>query len=174
MQAKTTLTGDQSQATISQLKDRQSRLLRKKQMINQRPSITKYKRYCLMFVLTSMSVGLIGSSALAAPDAEKTAPVKEAPQVTRVDHVAIAPGHPLVISGKGFSKTAADNVVTFGKIKAHVTGATETRITCIVPHMHFPTWHVPITVTTNGVPSKEKVTINIDVRIIPNDGHKQL
>jgi|ERR1700733_4854144 hypothetical protein len=143
-------------------------------MINQRRCLTKYKRFVLSFMLTSISIGFMGSSSFAAPEADKSAPTKVAPQITRVDHVATAPGHPVVISGTGFSKTASENVVTFGKTKAHVTGATETKITCIVPHMHFPTWHVPITVTTNGVPSKEKVTINIDIRVIPNDGHKQL
>ncbi len=96
------------------------------------------------------------------------------PQVTWVDFVATAPGQPLVISGKGFSRVASENSVTFGSIKARVVSATETSITCIVPEMQFPKWHVPITVTSNGMPSKGRVTINIDVRVIPNEGFPQL
>jgi hypothetical protein len=44
----------------------------------------------------------------------------------------------------------------------------------VVPEMTFPRWHVPIVVTTNGMPSKERLTINVDQRVIPNEGLPQL
>jgi hypothetical protein len=99
---------------------------------------------------------------------------KAHPKITWVNFVATAPGQPLVISGNGFSKTASKNIVKFGSIQARIISATETSITCIVPEMRFPQWYVPITVTTNGMRSKERVTINIDQRVIPNEGIPQL
>jgi hypothetical protein len=36
--------------------------------------------------------------------------------------------------------------------------------------MHFPTWHVPIRVTTNGLTSKDNSFIHVDVRVIENGG----
>jgi IPT/TIG domain len=100
--------------------------------------------------------------------------VKEKPKVRWVDFLATSPGQPVVISGNNFSRVPSENIVTFGSIKARVISANETSIRCIVPDMHFPKWHVPITVTTNGMTSKERVTINIDQRVIPNLGHPML
>ncbi len=91
-----------------------------------------------------------------------------APTITWIDHISTAPHQPVVITGTGFSKVASENVVLFGKLPAHIVSSTETSITCTVPEMHFPDWHVPITVKTNGLASKEKKTINIDVRVIEN------
>jgi hypothetical protein len=94
---------------------------------------------------------------------------KAGPEVTWVDHMSTAPGQPLLIVGKNFSPVVSENTVTFGSIRAHVLSATETRINCIVPEMHFPKWHVPITVTTNGAASKRKGMIDIDIRVIPSE-----
>jgi hypothetical protein len=96
------------------------------------------------------------------------------PHIEKADFVATAPGQPLVITGTGFSRVPAENVVKFGSHKAEVTSASETSISCIVPHMDFPRWHVPISVTTRGVVAKGTVLINIDQRVIPNEGHPQL
>lgn len=96
--------------------------------------------------------------------------VRSNPHLDWIDFVATAPGQPVTIHGKGFSKNAADNEVTFRSVRARITSASEDRISCIVPEMHFPDWHVPITVTTFGMPSKGKLTINIDVRVVPNEG----
>jgi len=93
-----------------------------------------------------------------------------APHITKIDMLSSPPQHPVTIIGSGFSPVAAQNVVTFGGHKAHVTAATESSITCIIPDMHFPQWHVPIKVTTNGAASKENFTINVDVRVIENAG----
>ncbi len=79
-----------------------------------------------------------------------------APTIKWIDHISTAPHQPVVITGTGFSKVASENVVLFGKLPAHIVSSTETSITCTVPEMHFPDWHVPITVKTNGVASKEK------------------
>ncbi len=100
--------------------------------------------------------------------------VKAHPQVKSVDFLATCPGQPVVISGQGFSRIASENTVKFGSIKARVISASDTSIKCIVPEMHFPTWHVPITVTTNGMASTGRVTINIDQRVIPNHGSPML
>lgn len=90
------------------------------------------------------------------------------PTLKWIDHISTAPHQPVTITGTGFSKVASENVVLFGKLPAHIISASETSITCTVPEMHFPDWHVPITVKTNGLASKEKKTINIDVRVIEN------
>lgn len=90
------------------------------------------------------------------------------PTIKWIDHISTAPAHPVVITGTGFSKVPSENVVLFGKLPAHIVSASETSITCTVPDMHFPDWHVPVTVQTNGLTSKEKKTINIDVRVIEN------
>ncbi|MBA3993347.1 MAG: hypothetical protein C0469_07455 [Cyanobacteria bacterium DS2.3.42] len=90
------------------------------------------------------------------------------PTITWIDHISTAPHQPVVITGTGFSKVASENVVLFGKLPALIVSSTENSITCTVPEMHFPDWHVPITVKTNGLASKEKKTINIDVRVIEN------
>ncbi len=95
------------------------------------------------------------------------------PKITWVDFVATAPGQPVVISGNGFSSVPSENLVTFGNLKAEITHATTSSLTCIVPDMTFPRWHVPIVVTTHGVASKEQVFINIDQRVIPNEGVPQ-
>ncbi len=104
----------------------------------------------------------------------KSAPVKitmrSHPHITRINLLASPPEHPVTISGSGFSPVIAENVVTFGKIKAHVVSATESSITCIIPNMHFPKWHVPIVVTTNGIPSKERAYIHVDIRLVENEG----
>ncbi len=100
--------------------------------------------------------------------------VKGAPQITWVDFVATATGQPVTLSGHGFSNIASENVVTFGGIRARVISATESSINCVVPDMHMPTWHVPIKVTTNGMTSKSRITINVDMRVIPNEGFPQL
>lgn len=107
-------------------------------------------------------------------DSVKSEPFKVSvngtPEITWVNMLASPPGEPVTLSGKGFSPVAADNVVTFGRYRAHIVSATETCITCIVPEMHFPQWHLPITVTTNGVPSMGKAAINVDIRVLLNEG----
>jgi hypothetical protein len=96
--------------------------------------------------------------------------VKGNPQINWVNMLASPPGQPVTLSGNGFSGILADNIVTFGSYQSRITSATESSITCIVPEMPFPHWHVPITVTTNGVRSKGHASINIDQRVIVNEG----
>lgn len=100
--------------------------------------------------------------------------VKVAPEVSSVNFVCTAPGQPVVIYGKGFSTTASENEVTFGGVQATITSATADSISCNVPDLDAPLWYVPIKVKTNGMESKGNVTINIDQRVIPNDGLPQL
>jgi hypothetical protein len=94
---------------------------------------------------------------------------KPGPDVLWVDHMSTAPGQPLLIIGRNFSNNPSENTVTFGSIKSRIVSVSETRINCIVPDMHFPKWHVPITVTTNGMASKTKAYIEIDIRVIPTE-----
>ncbi|MBS1996679.1 MAG: IPT/TIG domain-containing protein [Cyanobacteria bacterium SZAS LIN-2] len=107
----------------------------------------------------------------------KSAPFKVAalgqPHLTWVDVIAAPPSHPVVLSGSGFAPTPQENVVMFGTFPANVTSATDKRITCTVPMMDFPRWHVPITVSVHGVTSKEKRLINVDHRVIENRGIHQ-
>jgi IPT/TIG domain len=94
-----------------------------------------------------------------------------APEIAFLDMFSTAPGHPVVIHGKGFSPNPDDNVVTFGSLKAHVSDSSETTITCEVPDMDFPRWHVPINVTTFGIRTKKPAEIHIDMRVIPTEEH---
>lgn len=96
--------------------------------------------------------------------------VRSIPHIKWIDMLASPPQHPVTISGSGFSSVVSENVVTFGTVKARVVSATESSITCIIPDMQFPRWHVPIKVTTNGLASKEKAHIHVDVRVVPNEG----
>jgi hypothetical protein len=96
--------------------------------------------------------------------------VKAVPEVTGVDYVSTAPEQPVVVSGKGFSPNMSENQVFFGEIPATITAGTAESINCIVPEMTFPQWGVPITVKTNGIESTGTVTINIQQRVIENQG----
>jgi IPT/TIG domain len=108
-----------------------------------------------------------------AQSAEFKVSAKCSPKITWIDLIAVAPGHPVVITGSGFSKISGENQVMFGEHLAHILSASETSITCETPMMDFPVWHLPITVKTNGMVSKEKKLINIDHRIIENNGVHQ-
>lgn len=94
--------------------------------------------------------------------------VKGNPRLKMLDFSSTAPGQPLYIEGSGFSKIASQNKVLFGSLRAEIISASETMIKCIVPEMQFPQWHVPVTVTTNGMPSNS-LEIHIDVRVIENE-----
>jgi hypothetical protein len=99
--------------------------------------------------------------------------VKLTPQVLGVDMISAPPGQPIVLSGKNFSASASDNAVTIGGIGAQVTAASPTSLTVVIPEMPFPAWYLPIVVKTNGVESKEKITINLNQRVIENQGMPQ-
>ena len=96
--------------------------------------------------------------------------VKVAPEVTSINYVSTAPGQEVVVFGKGFSTTASENQISFGGVPASIVSVTADSITCIVPDMPFPQWGVPITVKTNSVESKGDVTVNLQLRVIPNEG----
>ena len=96
--------------------------------------------------------------------------VKGAPRITSLDMLASPPEHPVGITGSGFSPVVSENVVMVGNHKAKVTFASDSHINFIIPTMHFPDWHVPVKVITNGVPSTDKASINVDVRVIINEG----
>ena len=96
--------------------------------------------------------------------------IKGAPEVTGVDLISAPPGQAFTISGKGFSATASDNTVTLGGVPAPVTSASTTSLSCVVPEMYFPQWNVPIVVKVGGVSSNDSVKLNIQSRVIPNQG----
>lgn len=112
---------------------------------------------------------LIASVASVKSDPFKVS-VRSHPRITWVNMLASAPREPVTINGSGFSSVPAENIVTVGKFKARVTAATETSISFIIPEMPFPKWHTPIKVTSNGMPCKGHASINIDVRVVPNEG----
>jgi hypothetical protein len=99
-----------------------------------------------------------------------TVTVRSNPRITRVNMLASPPQQPVTITGSGFSPDMKDNVVTVGGRRAQITTATESSITFIIPDMPFPNWHVPIKVVTHGLPSKDRGYINVDVRVVPNEG----
>jgi len=99
--------------------------------------------------------------------------VKLTPQVLGINMISTAPGNPVTLSGKNFSTNANENVVTIGGVTAPVTSASATSLTVTVPEMTFPAWYLPVIVKTNGVESKEKVTLNLNQRVIENQGLPQ-
>lgn len=96
--------------------------------------------------------------------------VRSHPHISRVNMLASPPHHPVTLKGSGFSPVASENIVTVGNRRAEVTSAGDSHITFIIPEMRFPHWHVPIHVTSHGMPSKGRAFINVDERVIPNEG----
>ncbi|MDP3510747.1 MAG: IPT/TIG domain-containing protein [Candidatus Melainabacteria bacterium] len=94
--------------------------------------------------------------------------IKARPNIYWIDITAQSPSQPVMILGRGFSKNLADNVVMVGPHKAQVTAASHTNLTFIVPEMHFPQHGMAITVITNGVSSKEHLSLDVDLRRVPN------
>ncbi len=90
------------------------------------------------------------------------------PNIYWLDITSTSPSQPVMILGRGFSKVASENEVAVGPHKARVVSATETNLTFIVPEMPFPQHHLPLTVTTNGVASKDLLILDVDMRVIPN------
>lgn len=99
-----------------------------------------------------------------------TVRTKDSPKITWIDLLAAPPGQPVVLSGKGFSADSRENIVTVGNVQARVLVSDEKSIKFVVPEMHFPQWHLPVTVTVNGIKSKEKITLNVDQRVVLNHG----
>ncbi len=99
-----------------------------------------------------------------------TVRAKDGPKITWIDLLAAPPGQPVVLSGKGFSADSRENIVTVGTVQAKVLVSDEKSIKFVVPEMHFPQWHLPVSVTVNGIKSKEKITLNVDQRVILNHG----
>jgi IPT/TIG domain len=100
-----------------------------------------------------------------------TVTIKTAPRITFIDTLSAPPLHNVTVQGDGFSPVANENIVMVGSRSARVLSATKSSITFTIPDMHFPTWHVPVRVTSNGMTSKEKIFIHLDMRVIPNEGH---
>lgn len=94
--------------------------------------------------------------------------IKGRPNIYWIDITSQSPSQPVMILGRGFSKTPSDNVVMVGPHKARVVSATDTNITFIVPEMHFPQHGLPLAVITNGVSSTDHLILDVDMRVIPN------
>lgn len=97
--------------------------------------------------------------------------VKAAPRITFIDTLSTPPMHNVTVQGEGFSPVLSENKVMVGSRSARLVSATRSSITFTIPDMHFPDWHVPIKVITNGMTSKERIFIHLDMRLIPNEGH---
>jgi hypothetical protein len=97
--------------------------------------------------------------------------IKIAPEVTGIDLISAPPGQTMTISGKGFSATQSENIVTIGGQPAPIVSCSTKSITVTVPEMYYPQWHLPIIVKTSGMESKPNgVQLNVQQRVIPNDG----
>ncbi len=94
--------------------------------------------------------------------------IKARPNIYWIDITSQSPSQPVMILGRGFSKTLADNVVMVGPYKARVTASVQNNLTFIVPEMHFHQHGLPLTVITNGVSSKDHLILDVDIRVIPN------
>lgn len=97
--------------------------------------------------------------------------VKAAPRITFIDTLSAPPQHSVTLQGDGFSSIASENIVMVGSRSARILSATKSSITFVIPDMHFPTWHQPIKVVTNGMTSKQNIFIHVDMRVIANEGH---
>lgn len=96
--------------------------------------------------------------------------IKAAPSVTGIDTLSAPPGQAITLTGKGFSKNAADNVVTFNGSPGTITSASPTQLFVIIPEIAYPQWDVQIKVKTLGQESKNHVKINVQQRVIENSG----
>jgi hypothetical protein len=94
--------------------------------------------------------------------------IKARPNIYWNDITSQSPLQPVMILGRGFSRNLADNVVMVGPHKAHVTAATDTSITFIVPEMNFPVHGLPLNVITNGVASDGNLFIDVDIKVVTN------
>jgi len=96
--------------------------------------------------------------------------IKAAPSVTGIDTLSAPPGQTVNLTGKGFSKNAADNTVTFNGTPGSVTSASATSLSVIIPEIAYPQWDVQIKVKTLGQESKDHVKMNVQQRVIENSG----
>jgi hypothetical protein len=96
--------------------------------------------------------------------------IKAAPEVTGVDLLSAPPGQEMNISGKGFSTTQSENIVTIGGTPAQIVSSSAKSITVTVPEMFYPQWDLPVVVKTGGIESNSTIKMNIQSRVIPNQG----
>lgn len=96
--------------------------------------------------------------------------LKAAPVVTGLDFVSAPPGQALLIMGTGFAPNAKDNIATIGGVPATITAATPNQLNVIIPEMYYPQWNLPVVVKIGTVESNKNIMINIQQRVIPNDG----
>jgi hypothetical protein len=96
--------------------------------------------------------------------------LKAAPVVTGLDFVSAPPGQAIIIMGSGFSPVAKDNIATIGGVPATITSCTATQLNVVIPEMYYPQWNVPVVVKIGTAESNKNIMINIQTRVIPNDG----
>jgi len=98
--------------------------------------------------------------------------ISAAPEVTGVNLLGAAPGGNIVVSGKGFSTTASDNIAIFkttdGQQVTTVTAsaATETEVTFTVPMDYACPSEILLTVKTKGQESVKGVVFSCSQRVI--------
>jgi hypothetical protein len=96
--------------------------------------------------------------------------LKAAPVVTGLDFISAPPGQPIIIMGTGFSPIAKENIATIGGVPATITSCTATQLNVVIPEMYYPQWNVPVVVKIGTAESNKNIMINIQTRVIPNDG----
>jgi hypothetical protein len=130
-------------------------------------------------VLVTLPAGLSGKqkiTVLAGQIASKPYEyeLKAKPVVTGLDFVSAPPGQALLILGSGFSPVAKENIATIGGVPATVTAATSNQLNVVIPEMYYPQWNVPVIVKIGTVESNKNIMINIQTRVIPNDGSGEM
>ncbi len=92
---------------------------------------------------------------------------KSAPVIIGVDMLESPPSSPIVITGKGFSVKASENVVQVGGATCQITSCTATQISAVIPEsIQCPQRDIAVTVKTNGVDAKGTVTMSVTMRTI--------
>lgn len=103
--------------------------------------------------------------------------MKSAPEITGVNMIETTPASAFIVSGKGFSTKASENVVTVGGTACTVNSASATSLDCFLPEsISCPQRDIAVQVKTNGIEAKGAVTMCVTMRTIrsgeslPNDG----
>jgi hypothetical protein len=96
--------------------------------------------------------------------------IKLVPELTSVDMFSSPPGQQITVSGKNFAAAASDNQVLIGGSPASIVSSSPSSISCIIPDIYNPSFGVPIVVKSKNVKSKNELKIDVQRRVIPNDG----
>lgn len=95
--------------------------------------------------------------------------IVQAPVISLFDHVSIASGQTLVISGKNFDSDTGKVKVTFNGEEAEVSSVSATSLTVVTPEIVNIPAPVNVSIEVDGVKCKREGVILFSMRNIPNN-----